>query len=66
MMHPQEPFLLAIGAIILGLVLAWGIFRNRQRNRGNDRIGEAAARDQYQHPNSYDPEKYRAQLGPKS
>jgi hypothetical protein len=66
MMHPQEPLLLAIGAIILGLVLAWGIFRNRRRNRANDRIGDAAAREQYQHPNSYDPEKYRAQLGPKS
>ena len=66
MMHPQEPLLLAIGAIILGLVLAWGIFRNRQRNRANDRIGDAAARDQYQHPHSYDPEKYRAQPGPKS
>jgi hypothetical protein len=66
MMHPQEPFILAVGAVLLGLVLAWGILRNRRRNRANDPIGDAAAREQYKHPNSYHAEKYRAQLGPKS
>lgn len=66
MMHPQEPLILAIGAIILGLVLAWAVFRNQSRNRANDRIGDAAAREQYRHPESYDPEKFRAGLGPKT
>lgn len=66
MMNPQEPLLLAIGAVVLGLVLAWGIVRNRRRNRDNDRIGDAAARAQYRDPGSYDAEKFRAQLGPKS
>jgi hypothetical protein len=54
-----------IGGAILGFALAWGLFRNQSRNRANDRVGDAAAREQYQHPNSYDPEKYRTQLGPK-
>ena len=55
-----------IGGLILGLALAWALMRNQTRNRANDRIGDTAAREQYQHPNSYNPEKYRARLGPKT
>lgn len=53
------------GAVILALAVGWGIWRNRTRNRANDAIGDAATRDEYQHPESYNPDKYRAQLGPK-
>jgi hypothetical protein len=65
MMHPQEPLLLAIGAIILGLVLAWAVMRYRQRNRANDIVGDIAAREQYRNPEGYNPETFRSQLGPK-
>jgi len=53
-----------IGAALLGLVLAYAIFRNRNRSGHNAAIGEAAAREQYQHPNSYDPQKFRGKLAP--
>jgi hypothetical protein len=55
-----------IGAIILAVVIAWAILRNRARNHGNDRLTEAATREEYRHPGSYDPEKFREGLKPKS
>ena len=51
-----------IGAIILGLVLAYAIFRNRSRNPRNEQIAEAATREEYRHPDSYDPQTFRRGL----
>jgi len=58
--------LFGLGVVVLGLALAWAVIRNRHRNRANDAIGEKAARDQREHPQSYDLEKYRSQLEPDS
>jgi hypothetical protein len=54
-----------IGTLILAAALAWAILRNRRRNRANDPITDAATREEYKHPASYNPEKYRAELHPK-
>lgn len=42
-----------VGVILLGLALAWGLFRYRTRNKANDRITEEATRQEYDHPASY-------------
>jgi hypothetical protein len=64
-MHIGPEIFFGIGAVILLAVIAWGVVRNRQRNRANDPITEAATREEYRHPNSYDEEKFKAQLHPK-
>jgi hypothetical protein len=48
-----------IGAVVLGLVLAYASLRNRSRSRKNDQIGQAATREEYRHPESYNPQKFR-------
>jgi hypothetical protein len=53
-----------IGAVILGVVLTYAIFRNRNRNPRNEQIGEAAAREQYQNPNGYNPDEFKEKLVP--
>jgi hypothetical protein len=53
-----------VGAIILGLVLAYSMVRNRARTPHNERIAEAATREQYRHPETYDPEQFRRGLRP--
>jgi hypothetical protein len=65
-MHIGPELFFGIGAIILAAVIAWAILRNRARNRGNDRLTEAATREEYRHPGSYDPKKFRQGLKPKS
>jgi HAMP domain-containing protein len=36
-----------IGAVLLGLGLAWGLFANSRRNRRNDPLTDAATRANY-------------------
>jgi hypothetical protein len=45
-----------IGAVILGLGIAWAIFDSKRRNRANDPITEEATRKQYDQPSRYDDE----------
>ena len=40
------------GAVVLGLAIAWGLFRYSTRNRALDPLTEAATREQYEHPNA--------------
>ena len=40
-----------IGAAVLGLVLAYGIMRNRRRTRAEKQMTEQATRDQYARDN---------------
>lgn len=54
-----------LGALVLGVVIAAGLIANRKRNLRNQHIGEAAAKEQYRHPDSYDPERFRRGLQPK-
>lgn len=52
-----------IGTLVLGAVIAYVLLKN-SRNPRNDRIGDAATREQYRHPETYEPEKFRAGLKP--
>lgn len=54
-----------LGGLIIGAILAYGILANRGRSARNDRIGDAAAREQYKHPESYNPEDFRKGLRPR-
>ena len=51
-----------IGALILIVVLYFGVKASRGRNRANDKITDAAVRAQYKEGDNYDPEKFRRQL----
>ncbi len=42
-----------IGAVVLGLALAFGIFQNKRRNRANDPVTDAAVREQYRDTDAY-------------
>jgi hypothetical protein len=45
-----------IGALILGLGIAWGVYQSKHRNRANDKITEEAVRQEYEHPSRYNDE----------
>jgi hypothetical protein len=55
-----------LGALVLGLAIAMGLIANRKRNLRNKRIGDAATKEQYRHPESYNPEQFRRGLKPKN
>ncbi len=42
------------GALVLGGVMAYGMYRNSTRNKANDKITEAATRMQYKDPERYE------------
>ena len=46
-----------IGWVLLGLALAYGLWKYYTRNKANDPITEQATREQYEHPKSYDNER---------
>jgi hypothetical protein len=54
--------ILVAGPLILGLALAYGVIRNRKRSCREMRVGEAAAREEFLHPNTYDPQTFRDKL----
>ncbi|RYG89273.1 MAG: hypothetical protein EON59_01720 [Alphaproteobacteria bacterium] len=43
-----------IGIALLGLAIAYGVWRYHSRNKANDAITEAATRELYKHPETYD------------
>lgn len=43
-----------IGALALGIALAYGLWSYSTRNRANDRVTEDATRELYKHPETYD------------
>jgi hypothetical protein len=43
-----------IGAIVLLAVLAWGLMRNRGRNRRMDPVTDQATRAEYDDPKAYE------------
>ncbi len=53
-----------LGALLLGGAIAWAMMANKHRSARNERIGDAATREQYRHPDDYDPEKFRRGLIP--
>jgi hypothetical protein len=59
--------LMDIGAFLLGLVLAWAMWRNHHRNKANDKVTEEATRELYADPDHYDKEReeeFRRQVRP--
>jgi hypothetical protein len=40
------------GALLLGLAIAYGLYRYHTRNRALDPLTEAATREQYEHPDA--------------
>ena len=42
-----------LGALLLLGGLIWGMTQYKTRNRANDRITEAATREEYRHPETY-------------
>ena len=46
--------LLGAGTLAVAIVLAWVIVASRGRNRRNDAVTGAAARQSYEHPDPYE------------
>ncbi|HMP62175.1 MAG TPA: hypothetical protein PKA17_03625 [Phenylobacterium sp.] len=46
--------LYGLGALFIALAIAYGLMRNRGRNKANDAITEQATREEYQHPERYE------------
>ena len=44
----------ALGALLLGVIMAYAMIRNATRNKANDKITEAATRMQYKDPERYE------------
>lgn len=53
----QPELLFGVGIVLLGLALAWGLWRYHTRNRANDAVTEEATRQVYQRPDSYAQDK---------
>ena len=51
-----------VRALILLGGLAWGTWQYRHRNRANDLVTEEATRELYEHPNSYNEQKFEKQI----
>ena len=43
-----------LGWVVLGAVLAWGLWRYHTRNKRNDPVTEEATRELYDHPDTYE------------
>lgn len=58
--------LYGLGALLLAGAVAYGLLRNRGRNKANDAITERATREEYHHPDRYErtEEGYREQTRP--
>ena len=44
------PVINVVGPVLLGLVLAYGMWRNHTRDRSKDYVTEKATRDLYENP----------------
>lgn len=61
MQIPPEIFY-GIGVVVLAVGIAWGVLRNKHLNRANDQVTEAATKEAYEHPETYDEGKFKAQI----
>jgi hypothetical protein len=64
-MQPLE-LLYGVGALALLIALVWGITQYKSRNKANDRLTEAATREEYDHPDTYQQKEddFRDQVRP--
>ncbi len=51
-----------LGILVLFVAIAYGVRMSRSRNRSNDKVTEAAVREQYKDPEHYDPAKFEREL----
>lgn len=58
--------LYGLGALFIALAIAYGLMRNRGRNKANDAITEQATLEEYQHPERYErtEEEFRERVRP--
>ena len=54
MLNLSWELLFALGAVLLGLAIAYGLFRYSRRDRRNDAVTEQAPREEYRHPERHD------------
>ena len=54
MLNLSWELLFPVSAALLGLALAYGLFRYTRRDRRNDAVTEQATREEYRHPDRYD------------
>ena len=64
-MQPLE-LLYGLGALVLLIALVWGITQYKTRNKANDPLTEAATREEYDHPETYEQEQdeFKKQVRP--
>ena len=62
MLTPE--ILYGLGALVLLAVLVWGVTQYKTRNKANDRVTEAATRDEYDRPDTYDQDRFKDQVRP--
>ena len=64
-MQPLE-WLYGVGALVLLIALVWGITQYKTRNKANDPLTEAATREEYDHPDTYEQEQdeFKKQVRP--
>lgn len=64
----QLELLYGVGALLLAAALVWGIIQYRTRNKANDPLTEAATRDEYDHPDTYetDEDDFKTKVRPSS
>lgn len=64
-MQPLE-LLYGLGALVLLAALVWGFTQYRTRNKANDPLTEAATREEYDHPETYEQEQdeFKKQVRP--
>jgi len=46
--------LMGLGVLVLGLAIAYGVWRNMTRNKANDAVTEKATHELYADPDHYD------------
>lgn len=54
--------LYGLGGLLLVAALYFGVRMNRTRNKANDKVIDAAVREQYRDPEGYDPKKFENKL----
>ncbi|HEY0650153.1 hypothetical protein [Phenylobacterium sp.] len=64
-MQPLE-LLYGLGALVLLAALVWGIVQYKTRNKANDPLTEAATREEYDHPETYEQkqDEFKEQVRP--
>lgn len=58
----QPEYFYGLGALILVVVLYFGVQMNRRRNKANDPVRDAAVRAEYRDPDNYEAKPFENKL----